>query len=399
MVFFIIMTTLVVVLIYGFIEKQKNKKYVSTIPIRVNVNGIRGKSTITRLITSILSEAGYHTIGKTTGTASRIITNQNEKEYEINRGKRGVSISEQLDVIRWASQRNAEALVCECMAVNPEYQRVYQEEMIQANYGVIINVLEDHMDLLGPSLDEVALSFSSTIPYNGNLIIQDNEYKDYFSGIAEQRNTVVWVADEREIPEGYLDKFNHILFPNNIAIALAFAKSLGISKEIALDGMLKMNADPGTLKYHPIKKETCSYLFINGFAINDPQSVLEVIPSLREDFIDKGNKQLYFLFNARKDRVDRSQQFIKDVFSKLDFPFHLIVIGESTKDFDIAKTKNKFKNIITYNNYEQKSLEETVDSIESYCTDAVIFSVGNIHGRGYELLDYIYHTEGGTHGN
>ena len=50
-------------------------------------------------------------------------------------------------MIDFAQKKRAEALVCECMAVNPEYQRNYQKQMIQANYGVIVNVLEDHMDL------------------------------------------------------------------------------------------------------------------------------------------------------------------------------------------------------------------------------------------------------------
>ena len=49
------------------------KRNVEKIPIRVNINGIRGKSTVTRLITSILTEAGYKTVGKTTGTAARMI--------------------------------------------------------------------------------------------------------------------------------------------------------------------------------------------------------------------------------------------------------------------------------------------------------------------------------------
>ena len=34
------------------------------------------------------------------------------------------------------------------MAVNPDYQIVFQEDLVKANIGVIVNVMEDHMDVL-----------------------------------------------------------------------------------------------------------------------------------------------------------------------------------------------------------------------------------------------------------
>ena len=68
---------------------------------------------------------------------------------------------------------NAEALVCECMAVNPDYQKVFQFRMLEANIVVIVNVLEDHLDVMGPTLDQIAQAFGATIPYCGFLITLD----------------------------------------------------------------------------------------------------------------------------------------------------------------------------------------------------------------------------------
>ena len=93
---------------------------------QVNVNGIRGKSTVTRLVTAILAEAGYNVVGKTTGTAARFITSDLEEE-SIARKPEGANIKEQLACIRRAADLGAEAMVCECMAVNPEYQVVVQD--------------------------------------------------------------------------------------------------------------------------------------------------------------------------------------------------------------------------------------------------------------------------------
>ena len=161
------------------------KRNVEKIPIRVNINGIRGKSTVTRLITSILTEAGYKTVGKTTGTAARMIYWFQDDEDIIVRQPQGANIGEQLKVLQKAADLNAEALVCECMAVNPDYQKVFQFRMLEANIVVIVNVLEDHLDVMGPTLDQIAQAFGATIPYNGFLITIDCAYTNYFKQIAK----------------------------------------------------------------------------------------------------------------------------------------------------------------------------------------------------------------------
>ncbi len=66
-----------------------------------------------------------------------------EDEQEVVRRPHGISISEQIQVINSAVKRGADALVCECMAVRPDYQRVYQHQIINAGLTVITNVLED----------------------------------------------------------------------------------------------------------------------------------------------------------------------------------------------------------------------------------------------------------------
>ena len=47
-----------VLILFGFLEKKRNDRNLARFLITVNVNGIRGKSTATRLITSMLWEAG-----------------------------------------------------------------------------------------------------------------------------------------------------------------------------------------------------------------------------------------------------------------------------------------------------------------------------------------------------
>ena len=78
----------------------KNRKKLKHV---IYVNGIRGKSTVTRLIDSALRQGGYKTLCKTTGTVPMYIDVNNN---EINIKRRGrANIKEQLWEIGRASCR------------------------------------------------------------------------------------------------------------------------------------------------------------------------------------------------------------------------------------------------------------------------------------------------------
>ena len=379
---------LIAFLLYlGIKEKRENEKNIESLKIRVNVNGTRGKSTATRLITSVLEEAGYNALGKTTGTAARII--YKGTETKIKRKKEGSNIKEQIAVIREAKQKNANALVCECMAVRPDYQKVYSHNIIKANICVIVNVLEDHLDVMGPTTDQMALAFGETIPYNGTLIITNNKYTRYFKDIAKKRHTKVYVARNQDIPKGYIEKFSYVLFPDNIALALAVARALNINKKIALDGMLKANPDPGALNIKEIhdEKKDINFNFVNAFAANEPASSLAIIDKVNELKYD--TKDLVVLFNGRPDRIDRTNQFVEDFFPKL--PNCVLVgmgqaIGNIKKGFD----EGKYPNVKEYLHFENGDPQTIVDSMLPYLKHKVLLGVGNIHGDGEELINGIY---------
>lgn len=383
-----VLLLLLLLIIIGVREQRRNNRNLKKINLRVNVNGIRGKSTITRLISSVLAEAGYNNIGKTTGTAARTIYGQNKEEKEIKRKPRGVTISEQIGVIDEAASKNVDSLVCECMAVRPEYQEIYQEKMIKANVGIIVNVLEDHLEEMGPTMDEIAQAFTSTIPYNGILIISQGKYTDYFSKIAEERNTEVYIANEEEIPEGYLDKFEYLVFPNNISISLAFARAMGIDKETALKGMLKANQDPGALIIKNIKRNGKESVFVNAFAANDPNSTLEVWDKIHDEGYLKGiKKKPLIIFNSREDRVDRTEQFSKDCIPYLGEDIDLLLMGSALDSMLDEYEKGRFKNVSTLINYEGKSGYDVKDKVDELMDNRLVFCIGNIHGEGEVFLD------------
>ncbi len=360
------------------------KRNVEKIPIRVNINGIRGKSTVTRLITSILTEAGYKTVGKTTGTAARMIYWFQDDEDIIVRQPQGANIGEQLKVLQKAADLNAEALVCECMAVNPDYQKVFQFRMLEANIVVIVNVLEDHLDVMGPTLDQIAQAFGATIPYNGFLITIDCAYTNYFKQIAKERNTKVIIADNSKITDEYLAKFDYMIFPDNASLALAVGEALGIDEETCFKGMLNAHPDPGAMRITRIGDENLNCTFVNGFAANDPQSTVNIWERVKE--LEYNTEDPIVIMNCRQDRVDRTEIFVSDVFPKIQ-THTLVAIGEVSEPITTAFNNGQFPNVKNYINLEYAEPDKIMETLNPLLKDRMVFGVGNIHGQGEAFIE------------
>lgn len=373
----------ILILAIGVIQKIQHQKRIDSIPIRVNINGIRGKSTVTRLITGIIAEADIKVVGKTTGTSARMIYWFTDEEKPIKRRPEGANINEQLRVVNETAKLGAEALVSECMAVNPDYQIIFQNQLLQANIGVIVNVLEDHMDVMGPTLDEIAEALSAAIPRNGYLVISEGPYVDYYKKIAAERNTEVVVVDPSKVSEDYLRKFEYMLFPENVALAMGVAQVLGIDEKVTLRGMLNAHPDPGAMRILPIGDSKQPSYFVNGFAANDATSTLNIWKRVEQ--LGYPTNDAVVIMNARPDRVDRTEQFARDVLPYIPAD-KVIVIGENTlaikKAFEAGKIPAK-----EFYDFEGKSLEDVMKVLSTVLKNRVIYGVGNIHGAAEPLIE------------
>lgn len=375
----------VLLLFLGIWEKRTHSKRLSTVPLRINVNGIRGKSTATRLITSLLAKTGTRTLGKTTGTSARVLL-PNGRETPVKRAPRGPNIGEQKHVVAQASREQVTALVCECMAVTPDYQITFQEQYLQAQIGVIVNVLEDHMDLMGPTLDQVAEAFYATIPYNGWLVTVPGPYLEDFREIARQRGSQVEVARPEEITAEMLDRFPYVVFPENLAIALAVARILDIDQDEALEAIYQATPDPGATKIYPYVADSgdaSDNVFVNGFAVNDADSTVKMFE--RTNGGDASREPLYVM-NCREDRIDRTEQFATDVFPKLPAGI-LITIGGVTRPISEAVASGRIRTS-EYVDLEGASTEQIIQAIDERLGHRFIFGVGNIHGAAAGLVSH-----------
>src|SRR2546423_9090254 len=108
-------------LVAGIAENRRHDRNLDRIPVRILVNGIRGKSSITRLCAAALRGGGLRVVAKTTGTAARVITSDAAEEPVYRRF--GIAnVIEQVAVVERAVAEEPRAFVVECIAVQPHLQ-------------------------------------------------------------------------------------------------------------------------------------------------------------------------------------------------------------------------------------------------------------------------------------
>ena len=183
----------------GLIESYYHQISLNNLAIRIHVNGSRGKSSVTRLIAAGLRAGGLKTIAKTTGTAPRII-DQTGIDRIIHR-LRSASIGEQVRLLRNFSKQKPDAIVIECMAVNPQYQWIAEQKMIKSTISVMTNVRPDHLDEMGYTIYDNAMSLSNTIPFNGDFvtILEDNEMNlEDFGKLHIDEQEILWQESKKK---------------------------------------------------------------------------------------------------------------------------------------------------------------------------------------------------------
>lgn len=374
-----------IVLYIGIRERQKIDRNIQKIPTRILVNGIRGKSTVTRLIMGIIKEDEQRVAGKTTGTSPRLFYWDQEEEEPITRSLQGPNISEQKLIMNRVCRKGVDALVTECMAVNPEYQDVFQERFVKANITIITNIMEDHLDVMGPTEQQIAEAFAKTIPTYGHLVIPPTKYQRFLTKIAKRRGTKVVLADISRVDDEYVNSFPFMMFPQNIALGLAVADILNIDEEVALKGMLHAPVDPGAMRIHSFGKETAPSFFFNGFAANDATSTINIWNRIKESEYPCDNKVV--IMNCRDDRVERTIQFAEEVLPLLHMDT-LVLMGRAVGPIVDAVEDGTIP-VRQLINLEKHTTEQVMEEIKLLPSKSIIYGIGNIHGGGQELANEI----------
>ena len=379
----IIITMAVALILYGLWEYRAHQKAIYSIPIRIHINGTRGKSSVTRLIGAGLRAGGVRAITKVTGTFPRLILEDGAETAIYRKDK--ANILEQLSIVKFASGRNVDALVIECMALQPKFQKITEHQMVHATIGVITNVRLDHLDVMGPHLQDVAKALSGTIPKNQHLFTSESRSYEFLEKVAQKKKTIAHRSLAHSVSNEEMAGFSYIEHKDNVALALDVCKHLGIDRTAALEEMKKMNPDEGALLRHTVSIEGKRVNFYNAFAANDPESSLMIWNSIL-DTVGEDEMKIVLL-TTRQDRMDRARQLIEMISAHMKADL-VIFIGESGQQVKALALKNRMK--------EEQFIVPEWDTPESVYSGigkiakpkTTIVGIGNMGAMGAEVARF-----------
>ena len=380
-------------LFFGYFEYHNHKKRLINIPLRIFVNGSRGKSTVTILISEVLKLAGYRVTARVTGTKAVHILDDGS-EITIRR-KVKPRIVEVLDTFKIAAERKSDAVVVECMALLPEYQNILSNSIVKPTHIIITNVREDHLDVMGPKLPNVAEAFGSTFNQNGIVVTADKECIPIFRKIADKRSAKIIYAGNITFRTEFAMELQETGFLENYQVVSALCEALEIPKETILSGLLSYVRGSGISNNFKIPFGKGYIRALNLFDVNDPDSTEMIIEKSR---VNK-NIPLLIIYNHRADRVNRGVGFCRFFINKLkEYNIAGIVfVGECTLPLYRQMIKEGFP-------LGKLIRVKTLDKIDEFwfriLTDldishyniskelATVIGVGNIAGDAKKILKY-----------
>lgn len=386
--YWLLLALTLLILIHLFTEIYFHRKRLNKIAFRIHVNGTRGKSSVARLIAAGIRAGGLTTVCKTTGTMARFIHPDGSEEpiYRIGR----TNVIEQVKVVKKAAGFHPQALVIECMAVQPLLQSLCELKLVRSTHGVCVNARADHLDVMGPTERDVALALAGTMTVKGKFYTPEVKHLDVFKMAAKDRGSElihIGAKDIEAITDDEMASFRYSEYKSNVALALKVCEAVGVAREKALQGMWQATPDPGALTVFTIAHKGKQITLANGFAANDPESTHELWKKIIKEYPTAD--ALIGLVNCRADRGDRSRQMAEAIVD-WQAPLAILAIGSGTDYFlkTIDKTKSEKLTLINAEAWAVNKILDEIVSIGKNANHILAIGVCNIAQIGFELVNY-----------
>ena len=370
-------------LIFGIIEKRHFREKIDQIPLRIQVNGTRGKSTLVRMIVDLFSQAGYSVAAKITGEMPEFFSG--ETHWQKWKRHSPARIKEIKQFVEKVAAQNPQCLVVENMALQAEYQDMIKKEMLRPQLTILTNIRLDHQELMGENTNQIARTLSFSVPANGTLIVQQCDLEKLQRGkFKKEEDTPVRIEffsqdkDQSRFP-----------FEENFEILEIFSKIYNIP-EPALKStfqrwknFLRPNKFVQKVNFNGRLKT-----FVNLFSCNDPDSAKLMINYLIDEKVV--TTPFSVLLTCRADRPLRTIAFIE--WLKRSNDWNTLAICGSIPRLKVSSLlKMKF-------NYQQEIVRslriQPAKMIPNlFLKNDVIIGMGNFVKTGEKILKYLEETE------
>lgn len=353
------------------------------IPMRIAVTGTRGKSTVARLLASILKEDGRRVMAKTTGSQAVILLPDGGR-IELDRSVTP-SILEQKQLVHKAARLKADCLIAEVMSIRPENHYIECHHILRPNLVAITNVRRDHTESMGETEDKIASVLSLDISAHSKVFLPAKEDRVPFQAAAQRCGATLIPVEARSsgpilqsAPE-----LGRLEFADNFDLACAIAVHLGIKRQNIIEGIRRAQHDIGRLRvwcYRHANPERALYL-VNAFAANDPESTFQVLAKVRV-LLPAAAGNIVGILNLRADRLPRTVQWISVLRDGALQQFRrLFVVGDHSR---VVQRRLPGVRLIKAASPEQIMKIVCVEVPEP----AIIFGFGNVKGSGQLLAEH-----------
>jgi len=361
-VFYLI--TLLIFILYLIFEYVMLQSRIHKIPLRILVNGTRGKSTTVKIIHKILQESGKKVLAKTTGDVPQLIFPDGSQK-KVKRSA-PASIIENIRILKKAAKANPDAVVLECMALQPETQRVLSHFIFKPNYTIITNIHPDHFEVMGPDITDTAHSISECFSKDSSIILTKGTMQ--LLSRVPRRHAGMHQAENEEFPV-HFKNIPHQIINENWAVISTLAGKLNLDK--------KTTEQCFTDAWKSIDQRI-SYLlpnqnaeFWNLFSANDSHTSDSFMRKrLGENSFDRN---LLCYLNCRADRPLRTKEFVNLILGKYS-QAEIWLIGDG---------KHLAKNIFRNHAMDIKLIsdQQAVQNIKSgFSRETLLFCLGNFKG-------------------
>ncbi len=328
-------------------------------------------------------------MAKTTGSRPVYIFPGGEEKLIKRRGV--TSILEEKKVIRKAASRSVQALVVELMSYSPESMYTESCRMLRPHILVLTNVRMDHIAQAGNTIEEIAGNFGRSIPDYSTVFVPEEECFPVFQLRVNKRNAQLVKVGKSSSAEdkSFMKKVPKSEFQQNIRLVLSVCDFLDIERKVSYSGIMKAIPDIGSLKFWkaeftlPKRK----WDLVSAFSVNDPESTREVIDKLVKSKNIRHSRWIG-LFNIRKDRGDRTYQWISAFEKKLFPEFQKIIFIGDQAELLKRKLEHKIESQefkALKNKDAKKIMSQILDEEKDNC---VLVGLGNIGRIGIHLIDY-----------
>ena len=374
-------SALAVLLACLLLERVVVERSLKRIPLRICITGTRGKSSVTRMLASVLRQSGRSVLAKTTGSEARYVFPDDSESEVPRRGT--VSILEQKRLVRLGARLRVDCLVAEAMSLRPGTQLVEARHLLQPHIVAVTNVRRDHTDSLGESEAQIAAVLSSTVSRGTVVFVPGDVPREPFAAAARrQRGRIVDIAPSasKTLPAPELCRRE---FSDNIDVVCSVARHLGITDGAILAGIRATRHDAGRLRISAYRKpgspRTC--YFVNAFAANDPESTWRVLLRVRELLPSPANN-VAGVFSLRADRMPRTLQWADALNGSAAAWFRQLFLAGPCP----APVRRRFPSAIALRSLSPR--EATGKILEVMGADCVVFGFGNFTGSGRQLAEH-----------